>query len=613
MKSRFAALLLAGIMTLSLVACGQQAAENTASTSEPETIVEQPSIPEGVLAIAEQGMFSAGGTVITSDGTFDVSNYYTSREGSTAHVDHANVLYQIPAEETGLPMVFLHGYGQSRMGWMTTPDGREGWSDMFLKMGHSVFLIDQPRRGEAGQTSVAGTINTEPSDQTWYTQFRIGTYLNDEFTYNEGSQFPAGEEALDQFFRQMTPDTGMDNAGGDQNIDNTVVAQAVAATIDEVYARTGKDSILVTHSQGGMPGWETARYTDHIAAIVAIEPGMAPQVDSDDYKALLEKKIPVTFYYGDYIGEEFTDVPAAAMWGFMASTADTFTTMLCLVGGQGAGKSSFFRLLAVNDDWFSDDLKKLDDENVYRKMQGHWIIEMSEMIATANAKSIEEIKSFLSRQKETYKIPYETHPADRKRQCVFGGSSNTLDFLPLDRTGNRRFVPVMVYPERAEVHILADEQASREYINQMWAEAMEIYRSGNFRLRFSPAMNAYLKAHQKDFMPEDTKAGQILDYLERYSGSMVCSKQLYKEALGHDYDEPKQWELREINDIMNNAVTGWRAFSNPRYFPEPYRRQKGWERIRNDNEPDNSMDGFQEIPTEEMEQLGLPEEWLKQK
>ena len=102
---------------------------------------------------------------------------------------------------------------------------------------------------------------------------------------------------------------------------------------------------------------------------------------------------------------------------------------------------------------------------------------MSEMIATANAKSIEEIKSFLSRQKETYKIPYETHPADRKRQCVFGGSSNTLDFLPLDRTGNRRFVPVMVYAERAEVHILENENQSREYIQQVWAEAMEIYRS----------------------------------------------------------------------------------------------------------------------------------------
>ena len=55
-----------------------------------------------------------------------------------------------------------------------------------------------------------------------------------------------------------------------------------------------------------------------------------------------------------------------------------FEVMLCLVGGQGAGKSTFFRLLAVKDEWFSDDLKKLDDENVYRKLQGHWIMEMSD-------------------------------------------------------------------------------------------------------------------------------------------------------------------------------------------------------------------------------------------
>jgi len=71
---------------------------------------------------------------------------------------------------------------------------------------------------------------------------------------------------------------------------------------------------------------------------------------------------------------------------------------------------------------------------------------------------------------------------------VFGGTSNALDFLPLDRSGNRRFIPVMVYPEQAEVHILEDEAASRAYISQMWAEAMEIYRSGMFKLSFSPAM-----------------------------------------------------------------------------------------------------------------------------
>ena len=365
-------LALAGALTLSLLAgcAGNQAPGVSSASPAPE---ETPEAASDALVIAEQGTFSAGGTVIQSDGTFDVANYYTSREGSTSHVDHANVLYQIPEDNTELPMVFLHGYGQSRMGWMTTPDGREGWSDMFLRMGHSVWLIDQPRRGEAGQTSVAGTMTTTPSDQTWYTQFRIGTYLNDEFTYNEGSQFPQGEDVLDQFFRQMTPDTGMDNANNDQNIDNTVVAQAVAAAIDEIYDRTGQDSILVTHSQGGLPGWEVPRYTDHVAAIVAIEPGGAPQVDSDAYNAMVEQEIPVTFYYGDYIGEEFTDVPAAAMWAMMAASADTFTEAYNAAGSsstvvhlpdEGITGNSHFMFQELNNDVIADHIEAWIQENV---------------------------------------------------------------------------------------------------------------------------------------------------------------------------------------------------------------------------------------------------------
>ena len=116
---------------------------------------------------------------------------------------------------------------------------------------------------------------------------------------------------------------------------------------------------------------------------------------------------------------------------------------------------------------------------------------MSEMIATANAKSIEEIKSFLSKQKETYKVPYETHPADRLRQCVFAGTTNRQDFLPRDRTGNRRFIPVPVDVELAGVHILDNEEESRTYIDQLWAEAMTIYNSGNYKLAFSPAMQGH--------------------------------------------------------------------------------------------------------------------------
>ena len=253
-----------------------------------------------------------------------------------------------------------------------------------------------------------------------------------------------------------------------------------------------------------------------------------------------------------------------------------FELMVCLVGGQGAGKSTFFRFLAVKDEWFTDDLKRMDDENAYSKMQGHWIIEMSEMLATVNAKSIEDIKSFLSRQKETYRIPYQTYAEDRPRQCIFVGTSNNLDFLPLDRTGNRRFAPVLVHPERVKKHILADEKESREYIVQAWAEAMVIYKNCTHELKLSKEMEEYLKELQKQFMPEDTKVGVIQAWLDECTEEYVCSEMVYREALRHEYEEPKQWEIREINSIMNTCIDGWEKVSSHRF--NKYGLQRGWKR-----------------------------------
>ena len=105
------------------------------------------------LNLADIGMFSAGGTVTEPvEGDYDPTQNWmdVNRPGNTAHVDHANVLYMTPAEDNGNPIVYLHGYGQSRMGWLTTPDGRDGWAQMFLRNGHAAYLVDQPGRGEAG-------------------------------------------------------------------------------------------------------------------------------------------------------------------------------------------------------------------------------------------------------------------------------------------------------------------------------------------------------------------------------------------------------------------------------------------------------------------------------
>lgn len=84
----------------------------------------------------------------------------------------------------------------------------------------------------------------------------------------------------------MTPDTGMKSDRG-LDFDKEVVAKALVATIDEVYKRTGKKSIIISHSQGGSPGWLAPVYTKNIKAIVAIEPGGPAAENSIEYKELL--------------------------------------------------------------------------------------------------------------------------------------------------------------------------------------------------------------------------------------------------------------------------------------------------------------------------------------
>ena len=325
MQKRFALALAAVLMMALLAGCasGAPAASPTATaepTAQPtaEATPEATQAPEAAfdpdwIVLADQGMFSAGGTTITAEGTFDPENQWEATgAGQTAHVDHANVLYQIPAEETGLPMVFLHGYGQSRMGWMTTPDGREGWATYFLRNGHSAYLVDQPGRGEAGAQASMSTYGFldvwsedskeyKPGDQAWYTHFRIGRVAPERY---EGSQFPEGDEAQDQFFRQMTPNTG--------NFDQAKAAAALGEVMAQVKERTGNKSIFVTHSQGGAVGWDVP--VENIAAIVAIEPGGTPQVGSEQYNRLLEAKIPIAIYFGDYIDNGPEDIASTGFW-----------------------------------------------------------------------------------------------------------------------------------------------------------------------------------------------------------------------------------------------------------------------------------------------------------
>ena len=332
-----------------------------------------PAAGENTLQIAKQGIFSSGGTVTEPvAGEYDETTNWldSTRAGNTAHVDHANVLYQIPETETELPMVFLHGYGQSRMGWMTTPDGRDGWATSFLKKGHGVFLVDQPRRGEAGSTATMTNDNIDtwsaeskeymPGDQAWYTHFRIGRVAPERY---EGSQFPEGEEAQNQFFRQMTPNTG--------SYDEQLNAAALSEVMQDVYDMTGKKSIYVTHSQGSRVGWATD--VENIAAIVAIEPGGTPEIDSEQYQKLLSANIPIVIYFGDYIDNGPEDIHSSGFWKAVRDGAAQFAESYNEDGGNctvvnlpdiGITGNSHFMFQEKNSEEIASHVENWMQENV---------------------------------------------------------------------------------------------------------------------------------------------------------------------------------------------------------------------------------------------------------
>lgn len=266
------------------------------------------------LSIAEQGSFAVGGTVIKRAGEFDPIEL--TSDGQTLHGDHAYVFYQIPVNERKYPLVMWHGFGQFSKTWESTPDGREGYQTLFLRRGYGVYLIDQPRRGNAGKGTQPGTYAPEPDEQKWFNIFRVGIWPD----YFPKVQFPADADSLEQYFRQMTPDIGP--------IDIDVNSDAVDALFDKIG-----DGILVTHSHSGGMGWQAAIKNEHIKAIVSYEPGSnfvfprgeAPQAKESSSGTLSAveisrqefarlTRIPIVIYYGDNIPEQPSNYPGQDGW-----------------------------------------------------------------------------------------------------------------------------------------------------------------------------------------------------------------------------------------------------------------------------------------------------------
>lgn len=286
------------------------------------------------IVIQEQGSFAVGGTVNTSAGTYDPLK--RGPEGQTIHGDHAYVFYQVPVSARRLPLVMWHGAGQSAKTWETTPDGREGYQNIFLRRRFPVYLIDQPRRGKAGRGTVAGTIAPTTDDQFWFDQFRLGVWPE----FFPGVSFSRDPQAMDQYLRQITPNTGP--------YDAEVISDATAA----LFGKIGP-GILVTHSQSGGPGWLTAIKSAHVRAIASYEPGSAFVFPQNEMPAPMHSsagvlepvavteaefmkltRMPIVIYYGDNIPGQASVYPGMDSWRVRLDMARLFRDALNRRGGD---------------------------------------------------------------------------------------------------------------------------------------------------------------------------------------------------------------------------------------------------------------------------------------
>ncbi len=277
------------------------------------------------IALRDMGSFHVGGREVTISGK-PVKEVVFTPGGVPAKVDlngtylveSMYVQYFLPANRRGaLPLLLWHGGGLTGVSYESTPDGREGWLNWFVKQGWDVYNSDAVERGRAGWAMFPEIFKTEPlflPKGDPYERFRIGGGAG---TWNAdpakrkllaGNQFPV--EGYDNFMRQVVPRW--------TSTDEATIA-AYTALVDKVCP-----CVILFHSQAGQFGFKVAQARpDKVKALVALEPAGT----GDPKQAERLKGIPTLLVYGDYIAQD-------ARWPQIRKNGVAFGEAIRQAGGR---------------------------------------------------------------------------------------------------------------------------------------------------------------------------------------------------------------------------------------------------------------------------------------
>ena len=275
-----------------------------------------------------------------------------------------------------------------------------------------------------------------------------------------------------------------------------------------------------------------------------------------------------------------------------------FDSILTIRGEQGIGKSAL--IAKLGGEWFSDSVTSMQGKDAYEQVQGVWLMEIGELAGLRKAE-VESVKLFISKQVDRFRPAYGRRIQEFPRQCVFFGTTNETQFLR-DTTGNRRFWIVETPNARPRQLLPALAALDDDTVRQIWAEAVQIYKSGE-QLYLPPELEAEAHKMQEEFEEENPRVGVVAEYLDRllpsdwdsmdiYARRMwletdtlgeiqrkfVCIREIWIEALNGSPDKLDRYAVMEVTAIMRQ-IPGWKRRGKQRLTFSQHGQQRYFERI----------------------------------
>lgn len=182
--------------------------------------------------------------------------------------------------------------------------------------------------------------------------------------------------------------------------------------------------------------------------------------------------------------------------------------ILCLLGMLRGKKSTFFRELLPNPEFFIGDYT-LDPDNKDKIIESTSapVVELSEIDGITRKKDVASMKAYITRTSDTYRVPYGRVSKTYERMTTYCASLNDRNFLK-DKTGDRKYWVIELRDERIDIDKLKNID-----LNKFWGAVYDLYLKGEIKPYLPYEVEDEVIRENKEEYRVNTSVGEVLDMI----------------------------------------------------------------------------------------------------